>query len=183
MLVWINGAFGAGKTTVALGLAKRWPAALLFDPEKVGFLLRRVVPADCRQGDFQDLRLWRQLTVQMAAGLIEQHRRPLIVPIQVRRQCRRPVQRDRGLPAVDAGGDAATMCSRSALPATIADRSRVPAFPGSLTSARTSTSPSPPKISASGAERIGPTATIPGGVSKSEIFAMLRDSTTLMAVS
>ncbi len=80
MLVWINGAFGAGKTTAALGLAKRWPAALFFDPEQVGFLLRRVVPVD-RQGDFQELRLWRQLTTQTVAGLIEQHHRPLIVPM------------------------------------------------------------------------------------------------------
>jgi ABC-type uncharacterized transport system fused permease/ATPase subunit len=42
VLVWIDGAFGVGKTTVAKALARLWPVALTFDPEQLGFLLRRV---------------------------------------------------------------------------------------------------------------------------------------------
>ena len=63
MLVWINGAFGAGKTTVARRLAATLPGARLFDPEQIGFLLRRLFP-DAATGDFQDLALWRELTVR-----------------------------------------------------------------------------------------------------------------------
>ncbi len=81
MLVWIDGAFGVGKTTVARALARRWPAALTFDPEQLGFLLRRAGPPDLRTRDFQELPLWRQLVRQTAAGLIEHHGRPLIVPM------------------------------------------------------------------------------------------------------
>jgi len=81
VLVWIDGAFGAGKTTVAKVLARRWPAAMTFDPEQLGFLLRRVAPPDLRTRDFQEMPLWRQLVRQTAAGLIEHHRRPLIVPM------------------------------------------------------------------------------------------------------
>ena len=81
MLVWINGAFGAGKTSVANVLAQRWPEALIFDPEQVGFMLRRVIPETHRTSDFQDLPLWRQLTVETAVGLIDQVHRPLIVPM------------------------------------------------------------------------------------------------------
>jgi hypothetical protein len=81
VLVWINGAFGAGKTSVATALARCWPEALIFDPEQVGFMLRRVMPEADRAGDFQNLPLWRQLTLQTAIGLIEQCRRPLIVPM------------------------------------------------------------------------------------------------------
>ena len=81
MLVWIDGAFGVGKTTVAKALARRWPAALTFDPEQIGFLLRRVGPPDLRTRDFQELPLWRQLVRQTTAGLIEHHGRPLIVPM------------------------------------------------------------------------------------------------------
>jgi len=55
LLVWINGAFGAGKSSVARELVRRWPEARLFDPEEIGFLLRRVVPAEQQAGDFQDL--------------------------------------------------------------------------------------------------------------------------------
>jgi hypothetical protein len=81
MIVWINGAFGVGKTSVARALSRKWPTALLFDPEEVGFMLRKVVPKDFQTGDFQDLPLWRRLTVETAAGLLEQTGRPLIVPM------------------------------------------------------------------------------------------------------
>jgi hypothetical protein len=81
VLVWIDGAFGVGKTTVAKALARRWPAALSFDPEQLGFLLRRIGPPDLRTRDFQEMPLWRQLVRQTAAGLIEHYGRPLIVPM------------------------------------------------------------------------------------------------------
>ena len=59
MILFLNGAFGAGKTTVARALVKRLPRAVLFDPELAGIALQRIG----RVGDFQDLRLWRRLTI------------------------------------------------------------------------------------------------------------------------
>lgn len=59
MIVFLNGAFGIGKTTVARALVKRLPRAVLFDPEPVGVLLQRIRRVD----DFQDLALWRRLTI------------------------------------------------------------------------------------------------------------------------
>lgn len=79
MLIWINGAYGAGKTSVGRALAKRLPGARIFDPEKIGFLLTKIEPLP-RGGDFQDLPLWRKLTVETAAGLARDER-PLIVPM------------------------------------------------------------------------------------------------------
>jgi hypothetical protein len=64
MVIWINGAFGAGKTRVARQILALRPGARLFDPEQIGFLLRRLLPA-ARAGDFQDLPLWRELTVKL----------------------------------------------------------------------------------------------------------------------
>lgn len=81
MIVWINGSFGVGKTSLARALSARWPAALLFDPEQLGFMLRRMVPKEVQTGDFQDLPLWRRLTVETAVGLLGQTNRPLIVPM------------------------------------------------------------------------------------------------------
>jgi uridine kinase len=36
MIIMINGAFGAGKTTVANKLLKLMPNCMLYDPEEVG---------------------------------------------------------------------------------------------------------------------------------------------------
>lgn len=81
MIVWINGAFGVGKTSLARALSAKWPAALFFDPEEIGFMLRKVVPKEFQTDDFQDIPLWRQLTVQTVIGLLKQTNRPLIVPM------------------------------------------------------------------------------------------------------
>jgi hypothetical protein len=80
VIIWINGAFGAGKTTLAEELHRRLPDALPFDPEYVGYLLCKWVP-DPSSGDFQDLPLWRTLAAQFAVGLQQSYGRTLIVPM------------------------------------------------------------------------------------------------------
>jgi hypothetical protein len=64
MIVWINGAFGVGKTTTAELLA-RDTALRLFDPEHVGFLLRAEL-ADQAFEDFQELEPWVRLVPVIA---------------------------------------------------------------------------------------------------------------------
>jgi deoxyadenosine/deoxycytidine kinase len=39
MIIWINGPFGAGKTTLTEKLKENVNNSLLFDPEHVGFLI------------------------------------------------------------------------------------------------------------------------------------------------
>ncbi len=85
MIVLLNGTFGVGKTSVAQVLAKTLPNALLFDPEEVGQMVRRVTQ-EVRSGaetsdDFQDIALWRSLTITPAAGLVEKYGRDLVVPM------------------------------------------------------------------------------------------------------
>ena len=80
MIVWLNGAFGAGKTTLAEELHRRLPDALPFDPEYVGYLLRKWVPAP-DTGDFQDLPLWRTLTAEFAVGLHREYKQCVITPM------------------------------------------------------------------------------------------------------
>nr|BFD88139.1 AAA family ATPase [Streptomyces sp. Xyl84] len=79
VLVWVNGAFGSGKTTLVEELRSRWPQALVFDPETVGYVLRGIV--EVPTGDFQDLRLWRRQVAALAVGLVEEYRRPVLVPM------------------------------------------------------------------------------------------------------
>jgi len=82
MLVWINGAFGAGKTTVADALLDSWPEAIRYDPEEVGFMLQKLVPSS-GTGDFQDLSIWRRLVADVAVAMLEEYQRPLVVPMTI----------------------------------------------------------------------------------------------------
>jgi hypothetical protein len=82
MIIWINGAFGGGKTTLAEELHRRLANALPFDPEYVGFILVKWAPP-AASGDFQDIPLWRKLVVEFAVGLASEYGRPLIVPMTV----------------------------------------------------------------------------------------------------
>jgi hypothetical protein len=62
-VIWINGAFGVGKTTLATLLVRRLMGAFLLDPEPLGAVLRdRLTPAAARPSDYQDLALWRSFT-------------------------------------------------------------------------------------------------------------------------
>jgi AAA domain len=79
VIIWINGAFGAGKTTLAGELMRRMPEAVLFDPEYVGYILREWVPVPT--GDFQDLPSWRELVIETALALRRHHAETLIVPM------------------------------------------------------------------------------------------------------
>lgn len=62
MIVWLNGAFGAGKTTVASALVAAQPSARHWHPERVGHVLRLVRRNPT--GDFQDLPPWRRWVVR-----------------------------------------------------------------------------------------------------------------------
>lgn len=84
----INGAFGVGKTSVATGLIKKIPNSMLFDPEEVGFMLRNIIPKEIKAtgedtGDFQDLDLWKKLTVTVAGDLVHKYGVNLVVPMTI----------------------------------------------------------------------------------------------------
>ncbi len=67
MILWINGAFGVGKTQTALLLRERIADSFLFDPEEIGGALRRTVP---HADDFQDIPLWRSFTCQTLRQIV-----------------------------------------------------------------------------------------------------------------
>lgn len=80
-VIWINGCFGVGKTTVATKLVEMMPGSVLFDPEPLGsFIRRRASPTEA-SGDFQDIRLWRQATSIHAIALARFARGPVVVPM------------------------------------------------------------------------------------------------------
>ncbi|WP_307815067.1 AAA family ATPase, partial [Streptomyces clavuligerus] len=84
MIIWINGAFGAGKSTLATGLMGALPGAVTADPEAVGDLLRTTLRGHNRAArDYQDLPPWRSLTLAFVTALADHTRGPVIVPMTV----------------------------------------------------------------------------------------------------
>lgn len=86
----INGAFGVGKTTIANTLQNEIEHSMIYDPEEIGYMLRNVIPIDIKRtesitGDFQDLELWKELTVDVAKRLITKYKINLIVPMTIRK--------------------------------------------------------------------------------------------------
>ena len=69
VIIWINGTFGAGKTTTGTHLVQKDPRLRLFDPEWVGYLLRNNL-SDHEVTDFRDYESWRVLTPVVADELV-----------------------------------------------------------------------------------------------------------------
>jgi predicted kinase len=86
VIIWINGGFGAGKTTLAGELHRRLPDAVVYDPEDVGLMLWKWMRPN---GDFQQLPSWRELAVATALSLRRHHADTLIVPMSLIRDAYR----------------------------------------------------------------------------------------------
>ncbi|MEV6025625.1 NUDIX domain-containing protein [Streptomyces sp. NPDC052036] len=88
IVVWINGAFGAGKTTTAREVIELIPNSTLFDPEVIGGSLTQLLPPKhlAEVGDFQDLPIWRRLVIDTAAAMLAELGGVLVVPMTLLRQ-------------------------------------------------------------------------------------------------
>ncbi|KIF75795.1 ATP-binding protein [Streptomyces sp. 150FB] len=89
MIIWLNGAFGAGKTTTTEELTALLPESRAFAAEQVGYMLRHVlhtVPVR----DFQEWPPWRALVVETASRILGFVGGTLVVPqtVLVRRYWR-----------------------------------------------------------------------------------------------
>ncbi|MFW0784719.1 AAA family ATPase [Gordonia sp. CPCC 206044] len=80
MLVWINGAFGAGKTQTAFELHRRIPGSHVADPELIGYGIHRMLPSAARH-DFQDRPQWRSAVVATLADADRVVDGPVLVPM------------------------------------------------------------------------------------------------------
>jgi len=67
MILMINGSFGVGKTTIAKLLRRSLPGSSIYDPEWLGFVLKRLPKWINLNGsgsdDYQDIVLWRRSAV------------------------------------------------------------------------------------------------------------------------
>lgn len=66
MILWINGAFGSGKSSVAEELNKNIEKSFVYDPEQVGYFLWDNFPKELkRKGNFQHLPIWREMNYKI----------------------------------------------------------------------------------------------------------------------
>jgi hypothetical protein len=81
MIIWINGTFGAGKTTTAYELQRRLPNSFVYDPERFGFVLMANVPKEIAKGDFQEYPLWREANFSLLKQLSDEYKGTIIIPM------------------------------------------------------------------------------------------------------
>lgn len=81
MILWINGAFGSGKTTIARLLNKKLSGSYLYDPEKIGDFFRHNLPQSMQKADFQDYPEWRAWNVHILKKLDQEYDGAIIAPM------------------------------------------------------------------------------------------------------
>jgi 8-oxo-dGTP pyrophosphatase MutT (NUDIX family)/predicted kinase len=88
VIIWVNGAFGAGKSGAAREMLDLVPESTLYEPEVLGECLRRLLPEKRLQEatDYQDLAIWRRLVVETAASLLAEVGGVLVAPMTLLRQ-------------------------------------------------------------------------------------------------
>jgi RNase adaptor protein for sRNA GlmZ degradation len=83
MIIWINGAFGSGKTQTAFELQRRLTGAFVYDPENAGYFIRDNIPKGLELYDFQDFIMWREFNYSMLKYITNKHDGIIIVPMTI----------------------------------------------------------------------------------------------------
>lgn len=83
MIIWISGAYGVGKSTLAEALAQKMGNALIFDAEEVGNAVRENYP-DCPWGYiFEDYPLWGRFCRMLLEDIHEKFQKDILVPMTI----------------------------------------------------------------------------------------------------
>lgn len=83
MIIWLNGAFGVGKSTIAYLLNQQIHDSILYDPERLGDFLQKNLPTSVCPEDFQDYPIWRRATIQIIRDLASKTDKIIIVPMTI----------------------------------------------------------------------------------------------------
>jgi len=83
MIIWLNGAFGAGKTQTAYELKRRIPNSMIYDPEQIGFFINRSFPKEIKKGDFQNYELWREFNYKTVKHIHSEYSGTIIIPMTI----------------------------------------------------------------------------------------------------
>lgn len=83
MIIWINGAFGAGKSQTAYELHRRTINSYLYDPENAGYFIQKNTPKTIHKDDFQNYSMWREFNYSMLKHLDSAYEGVIIAPMTI----------------------------------------------------------------------------------------------------
>lgn len=83
MIIWVNGAFGSGKTQTSYELHRRIPNSCIYDPENIGFYINKNIPKEIQNADFQDYPIWREINYTMLKHIYSEYDGIIIVPMTI----------------------------------------------------------------------------------------------------
>lgn len=86
MIIWLNGAYGAGKTTIAELLHEKIESSWIYDPEQIGEFFQANLPQEIQEDDFQQYPEWRIWNVRMLEKLDKEYQGLVIVPMTLYRE-------------------------------------------------------------------------------------------------
>lgn len=84
MIIWLNGAFGSGKSSVAESICKKLNTAHLYDPEQIGYFLWDSFPEEMkRKGNFQHIPIWREFNYKILKYMDINYEGIIVVPMTI----------------------------------------------------------------------------------------------------
>ncbi|WP_309244090.1 AAA family ATPase [Paenibacillus sp. GbtcB18] len=83
VIIWVNGAFGSGKSQTTHELHRRIPGSFLYDPENAGYFIRKNVPPSTALDDFQDYPMWRESNYGMLNYISGKFDGVILVPMTI----------------------------------------------------------------------------------------------------
>lgn len=86
MIIWISGAYGVGKSTLAEAMAEKMDNALIFDAEEVGNAVRGNYPDDPYGYIFEDYPLWGEFCCKLLRDIHNTFYKDILVPMTLVRK-------------------------------------------------------------------------------------------------
>ena len=81
MVIWISGAYGVGKSTLAEALAPQIENAMIFDAEEVGNAVRENYPGLPYGVIYEDYPLWSEFCYRLIRDIHEKFHKNILVPM------------------------------------------------------------------------------------------------------
>jgi uridine kinase len=83
-IIWINGAFGSGKTTPAFEINRRLGNSFIYNPENIGYFFGRNMPKEIlAEDDFQNEILWRKFNYEIIKNIAAKYNGVIIIPMTI----------------------------------------------------------------------------------------------------